>query len=186
MRKNIFQYDDILNNQRKQLFKSRNEILREEVCQELFLRSSEIFFDEEIKNTKRELTNKIVQHKYKTEKWFDSYSTHLKKSEELKDKTNFYKEIWISNDLRFAHSNFYQKGFIKNTRSTIILSIIDFYWTEHLERMSYIRETINWRSYGQQNPLIEYNNEAFNSFKLMFEEIQRCMLYYSLNNAINY
>ena len=186
MRKNIFQYDDILNNQRKQLFKSRNEILREEVCQELFLRSSEIFFDEEIKNTKRELTNKIVQHKYKTEKWFDSYSTHLKKSEELKDKTNFYNEIWISNDLRFAHSNFYQKGFIKNTRSTIILSIIDFYWTEHLERMSYIRETINWRSYGQQNPLIEYNNEAFNSFKLMFEEIQRCMLYYSLNNAINY
>ena len=186
MRKNIFQYDDILNNQRKQLFKSRNEILREEVCQELFLRSSEIFFDEEIKNTKRELTNKIVQHKYKTEKWFDSYSTHLKKSEELKDKTNFYNEIWISNDLKFAHSNFYQKGFIKNTRSTIILSIIDFYWTEHLERMSYIRETINWRSYGQQNPLIEYNNEAFNSFKLMFEEIQRCMLYYSLNNAINY
>ena len=186
MRKNIFQYDDILNNQRKQLFKSRNEILREEVCQELFLRSSEIFFDEEIKNTKRELTNKIVQHKYKTEKWFDSYSTHLKKSEELKNKTNFYNEIWISNDLRFAHSNFYQKGFIKNTRSTIILSIIDFYWTEHLERMSYIRETINWRSYGQQNPLIEYNNEAFNSFKLMFEEIQRCMLYYSLNNAINY
>ena len=186
MRKNIFQYDDILNNQRKQLFKSRNEILREEVCQELFLRSSEIFFDEEIKNTKHELTNKIVQHKYKTEKWFDSYSTHLKKSEELKDKTNFYNEIWISNDLRFAHSNFYQKGFIKNTRSTIILSIIDFYWTEHLERMSYIRETINWRSYGQQNPLIEYNNEAFNSFKLMFEEIQRCMLYYSLNNAINY
>ena len=186
MRKNIFQYDDILNNQRKQLFKSRNEILREEVCQELFLRSSEIFFDEEIKNTKRKLTNKIVQHKYKTEKWFDSYSTHLKKSEELKNKTNFYNEIWISNDLRFAHSNFYQKGFIKNTRSTIILSIIDFYWTEHLERMSYIRETINWRSYGQQNPLIEYNNEAFNSFKLMFEEIQRCMLYYSLNNAINY
>ena len=81
---------------------------------------------------------------------------------------------------------FYQKGLIKSTRSTIILSIIDFYWTEHLERMNYIRETINWRSYGQQNPLIEYNTEAFNSFKLMFEEIQRCMLYYSLNNAINY
>ena len=186
MRKNIFQYDDILNNQRKQLFKSRNEILRKDVCQELFLRSSEIFFDEEVKKNKTLLEKQKVQIKHKTEKWFDSYSTHLKNEDSLKKNNDFYKEIWISNDLRFAESNFYQKGFIKNTRSTIILSIIDFYWTEHLERMGYIRETINWRSYGQQNPLIEYNNEAFNSFKLMFEEIQRCMLYYSLNNAINY
>ena len=186
MRKNIFQYDDILNNQRKQLFKSRNEILRKDVCQELFLRSSEIFFDEEVKKNKTLLEKQKVQVKHKTEKWFDSYSTHLKNEDSLKKNNDFYNEIWISNDLRFAESNFYQKGFIKNTRSTIILSIIDFYWTEHLERMGYIRETINWRSYGQQNPLIEYNNEAFNSFKLMFEEIQRCMLYYSLNNAINY
>ena len=186
MRKNIFQYDDILNNQRKQLFKSRNEILREDVCQELFLRSSEIFYDEEIKSDNTLLEKKKVQFKYKTEKWFDSYATHLKTEKELNNKNSFYDEVWISNDLRFAQANFYQTGFIKSTRSTIILSIIDFYWTEHLERMGYIRETINWRSYGQQNPLIEYNNEAFNSFKLMFEEIQRCMLYYSLNNAINY
>ena len=186
MRKNIFQYDDILNNQRKQLFKARNEILRTNVCQELFLRSSEIFLDDEINKTFDNVDETKIQFKYKIEKWFDSYSTHLKNKESLINKNNFYKDIWISNDLRFANSNFYQKGFIKNTRSTIILSIIDFYWTEHLERMSYIRETINWRSYGQQNPLIEYNNEAFSSFKLMFQEIQRCMLYYSLNNAINY
>jgi preprotein translocase subunit SecA len=186
MRKNIFQYDDILNNQRKQLFKARNEILRTNVCQELFLRSSEIFLDDEINKTFDNVDETKIQFKYKLEKWFDSYSTHLKNKESLINKNNFYKDIWISNDLRFANSNFYQKGFIKNTRSTIILSIIDFYWTEHLERMSYIRETINWRSYGQQNPLIEYNNEAFSSFKLMFQEIQRCMLYYSLNNAINY
>ena len=186
MRKNIFQYDDILNNQRKQIFKARNEILRTNVCKELFLRSSEIFLDDEINKTFDNADERKIQFKYKLEKWFDSYSTHLKNKESLINKNNFYKDIWISNDLRFAHSNFYQRGFIKNTRSTIILSIIDFYWTEHLERMGYIRETINWRSYGQQNPLIEYNNEAFSSFKLMFQEIQRCMLYYSLNNAINY
>ena len=186
MRKNIFQYDDILNNQRKQIFKARNEILRTNVCQELFLRSSEIFLDDEINKTFDNVDETKIQFKYKLEKWFDSYSTHLKNKESLINKNNFYKDIWISNDLRFANSNFYQRGFIKNTRSTIILSIIDFYWTEHLERMGYIRETINWRSYGQQNPLIEYNNEAFSSFKLMFQEIQRCMLYYSLNNAINY
>ena len=124
MRKNIFQYDDILNNQRKQLFKSRNEILREDVCQELFLRSSEIFYDEEIKSDNTLLEKKKVQFKYKTEKWFDSYATHLKTEKELNNKSSFYDEVWISNDLRFAQTNFYQTGFIKSTRSTIILSII--------------------------------------------------------------
>jgi hypothetical protein len=73
----------------------------------------------------------------------------------------------------------------KSTRSTTLLSIIDFYWTEHIERMSYIRETINWRAYGQQNPLIEYNMEAFKSFKLMFEQIRSSMIYYFLNDSIN-
>ena len=86
MRKNIFQYDDILNNQRKQLFKSRNEILRKDVCQELFLRSSEIFFDEEVKKNKTLLEKQKVQVKHKTEKWFDSYSTHLKNEDSLKIK----------------------------------------------------------------------------------------------------
>jgi preprotein translocase subunit SecA len=51
--------------------------------------------------------------------------------------------------------------------------------------MSYIRETINWRAYGQQNPLIEYNMEAFKSFKLMFEQIRSSMIYYFLNDSIN-
>ena len=98
--------------------------------------------------------------------------------------TDFYKEIWISNDLRLAESNFYESAFLKRNRLTNLLSIMDYYWTEHIERMSYIRETISWRSYGQQNPLIEYNIEAFKSFKLLFEEIRACMLYSFLNNPL--
>ena len=94
-------------------------------------------------------------------------------------------EIWISNDLRLAQSNTYELGFLKNTRATILLSIIDFYWTEHIERMNFIRETVNWRAYGQQTPLVEYNTEAFKSFKLMFEQIRASMIYYFLSNSLN-
>ena len=114
-----------------------------------------------------------------------SYSFYLLEERNINN-LNFYKEIWISNDLRHSYGNFYEKNFLLNNRTTTLLSIVDFYWTEHLERMSYIRETINWRSYGQQNPLLEYNIEAFKSFNLMFEQIRSCMLYYSLNNSINY
>jgi len=174
LRKNVFQYDDILNNQRKQVFNARKEILSKNIYENLFLRYSESFFD-----------NVISLQKENVEKWFDSYSSYnlLKRKINLKNK-DFYKEIWISNDLRIAEGNFYEPGFLKITRSTNILSIIDYYWTEHIERMSYIRETISWRSYGQQNPLVEYNIEAFKSFKLFFEEIRSCMLYSFLNNPL--
>jgi preprotein translocase subunit SecA len=179
MRKNVFQYDDILNSQRKQLFNARNELVFKNIYEELFLRYDETCLDEELRKDKQIKNSSF-------EKSFDSYSNYEKEQEKVKINQNLYKEIWISHDLRFAQANFYQLGFLKNTRSTILLTIVDFYWTEHLERMSYIRETINWRSYGQQNPLIEYNFEAFKSFKLMFEQIRSYMLYYFLNNPINF
>ena len=179
LRKNVFQYDDILNSQRKQLFNSRNEMVFNNIYEELFLRFAEISIDEE-----KEKQNKEV-YRYKIEKLLDAYSSYSFDSDEKRN-TNEYDEIWITHDLRIASSNFYENGLLKNTRSIVFLMIIDFYWTEHLERMSYIRETINWRSYGQQNPLIEYNIEAFKSFKLMFEQIRSYMLYYFLNNPINY
>jgi preprotein translocase subunit SecA len=179
LRKNVFQYDDILNSQRKQLFNSRNEMVFNNIYEELFLRFAEISIDEE-----KEKQNKEI-YGYKIEKLLDAYSSYSFDSDEKRN-TNEYDEIWITHDLRIASSNFYENGLLKNTRSIVFLMIIDFYWTEHLERMSYIRETINWRSYGQQNPLIEYNIEAFKSFKLMFEQIRSYMLYYFLNNPINY
>ena len=184
LRKNVFQYDDILNTQRKQLFQARNQMLSKNIYNELFLRYAECSLDEEI------ITSKISSNEnffYKVEKIFNSYSSYLSRKKEILsiNQKDFYSEIWISNDLRFAESNFYQLGFLKSTRATILLSIIDFYWTEHIERMNYIRETINWRSYGQQTPLVEYNMEAFKSFKLMFEQIRSCMIYYFLSNPIN-
>jgi preprotein translocase subunit SecA len=214
IRKNVFQYDDILNRQRKQLFEARNELLCEgqnfdnllpSMClestssQELLLRYVEHTWDDKLQN----LFNSMKQKDF--EDPTDIYSEYLlyKKHCKISKKKQFqfeetclilqsksaknwlYSEIWIQNDLRFAHSNFYQKGLLKNTRCTLLLSIIDFFWTEHIELMSCIRETINWRAYGQQNPLIEYNIEAFKSFLLMFEQIRLSMIYYFLNNELN-
>jgi preprotein translocase subunit SecA len=184
LRKNVFQYDDILNTQRKQLFQARNEMLSENIYQELFLRYGEYLLDEEFlrlqKTSKFGFLNNLEKH-------FATYAGYLSQKNEkafLKN-SELYSEVWISNDLRFAESNVYQFGFLKNSRAKTLLSIIDFYWTEHIERMSYIRETINWRAYGQQTPLVEYNLEAFKSFKLMFQQIRSSMIYYFLNNAIS-
>ena len=173
LRKNVFQYDDILNTQRKQLFSARKEILCQNLTHDLFLRYTETSLDE----IKIDGLNNLEIF----EKKLDSYSTYTTKL----NKKDLYCEAWIWNDLQFAIGNTYQIGFLKNTRITNILSILDFYWTEHIERMNYIKETISWRSYGQQNPLLEYNNEAFRSFNIMFNQIRSSMLYYFLNKKIN-
>jgi len=186
VRKNVFQYDNILNNQRKQLFEARNEILGQDIYNQLVLRYSESSLDEELLSIKiKKAENSEILTRF--EKLFDPYLTYFNfkvKNKDINNNQKYYNEIWISHDLCFAHFNFYQLGFLKNTQTNSILSIVDFSWTEHIERMSYIRETINWRSYGQQNPLLEYNNEAFKSFKLMFQQIRSCMVYYFLNNII--
>jgi preprotein translocase subunit SecA len=173
LRKNVFQYDDILNTQRKQLFSARKDMLCKNISHELFLRYTETTVDQ----LSLDETNSFEL----LEKQLDSYGSY-KSSLTKKD---LYCEAWIWNDLQFAIGNSYQLGFLKNTRLINILSILDFYWTEHIERMNYIKETISWRSYGQQNPLLEYNNEAFRSFNIMFNQIRSSMLYYFLNKKIN-
>ena len=180
IRKNVFQYDEVLNVQRKQLFQIRNEILSSNIYNELGIRYAEFTLDEEFQIKKNNSTELSAIF----EKYFDSYSTFLMSFLGDKKNESFYNEIWISQDLRAAQSNLYQIGYFKNTQNTTLLSIIDFYWTEHIERMNYIRDTINWRAYGQQNPLIEYNMEAFQSYKLMLEQIRSSMLYYFLENPI--
>jgi preprotein translocase subunit SecA len=179
LRKNVFQYDDILNNQRKQLFQARTEILAEINFHEFMLRTMESLFDD-ISSLE---TNNFIETKNEFfERWFDSYSFYSKNSI---INSSVYEEIWISNDLRFSSLSFYQPSFLKKNRTINVLSLIDFHWTEHLERMNSLRETINWKAYGQQNPLVEYNLGAFKSFENMFDQIRSYMLYSLLIHPIN-
>jgi preprotein translocase subunit SecA len=179
LRKNVFQYDEILNEQRKQIFQARKEFFSEKFFHSFLFHYGESLFDQEWEKKEKNESNFSIR----MEKIFDAYCFHKKTENFPPEISSFYKEIWISGDLRLGESNSYQKGFLKRNRLILLLSILDFSWTEHLERMNYIRETINWRAYGQQNPLVEYNLEAFQSFESMFEQIGASMLYYSLENS---
>jgi len=174
IRKNIFQYDDILNLQRTLFVKARQEFLDARVHKDSFLRYLEYLMSE----TKQVQVSDIP---IEIEKWVENSSNLLKKKRPL-----FKEHIWISNDLRVAESNFFQKNFLKSNRTIDMLGIADFSWSDHLDRMSFIRDTISWRSYGQQNPLVEYNNEGIESFKVMLDQIRSGMLYYYFKSPLNY
>jgi preprotein translocase subunit SecA len=184
LRKNVFQYDEVLSLQREKIFEARKEIIFKNISPDFFFRLAEISFDDiyldnSLNNLENEFEALLGPYSFASQK----NSLNFKESIQ---KLKGYKEIWISYDLRFASADFYQIGLLKNTKAFILLKILDFFWTEHIERMGYIRETINWRAYGQQNPLVEYNLEAFDSFKTMFAEIKSSMIYYYLNRPINY
>lgn len=170
-RKNVFKYDDVLNKHRKTIFKMRKELLMENVFNELSLRFTE---------SQADILAEIDLDRL--ENLCGIYSTQNNwKIQKKIEKKDLYKEIWISSDLRTAEGNFYVKNCTEILFSEGFLDFFDSLWTEHLERMSFIRETINWRSYGQQNPLTEYNIQASDSFDVLLTEIRSYMLYYFLS-----
>jgi preprotein translocase subunit SecA len=178
LRKNVFQYDDVLNFQRHFIYNVRKELLCNNIPSELITRIGEAFSDEIILAKPSRLKN-----------WYDYYATYpfMKQMDTINlenpqkiTKEDFYKEIWISQDLRKASYNVNQEAFLETELYDKILRLIDDFWTAHIERMNNIRETITWKSYGQLDPLVEYNFQAEQSFKIVLEQINENMLYYNL------
>jgi preprotein translocase subunit SecA len=176
IRKNVYQYDSILNSQRKKLFRARYELLCENIYYFLSFQQNEFFYCVEQKNKK---TNKI--HKQNEKNFYSSYK--ISRKNKIVE-NNSFKDIWIISDLRWNQSNLYESGFLKQKKIEEVLYLLDQQWTEHLERTNYARETINWRSYGQQKPLDEYNMETIRSFQQMFQHIRFSMLYSFLYSSL--
>lgn len=171
IRKNVFEYDGFLNFQRAQFFDARKQWLCQDIFDVFFLRLLEQLSDDEVSSSSR---------LFFSDPFFDTYSFRHDNSSSL----DFYQQLWIEYDLQNSSLNSYHSGFRKRSQAVLFLSILDFYWTEHVERMSLIRETINWRAYGQQDPLIEYNLEALDSFSVMLQQIHYTMIYYSFRSSL--
>ena len=174
LRKNVFQYDDVLNFQRHFIYEVRKDLLCNNISNELITRLGEAFSDELLSINSEKIEN-----------WYDYYANYRfmekgKPKQEKMSKEEFYKEIWISQDLRQASYNVHQPGFLQTEIYDKVLRLIDEFWTAHIERMNNIRETITWKSYGQLDPLVEYNLQAEESFKIVLEQIKENMLYYNL------
>ena len=68
-------------------------------------------------------------------------------------------------------------GFYKQFEKYYLLHAIDFCWSEHLEKMAELRESIVWRVYGQRDPLIEYKQEAYKLFTITSKQIRNYLIF---------
>jgi len=163
IRKNLLDYDDVLNRQRLAIYKKRQQILtalNKEELKKIIYDLAENYF----KTIQEQPLDELV--KIFKEAGIINQSRTLPENFNVQD----LREILMEASLESA-SNFQSKN--------QLISFLDFLWLNHLEDLESLREGIGLRSYGQRDPLVEYRKEAhllynqllFNFSQLVFQNI---------------
>ena len=170
-RKNLFEYDEILNKQRKVIYYERRKILESASVQKKLLADGEQIITEIIARLeKKNLTLNEVLPRLENlfgNKLFllNKFKENLNNLDPLELKTYLFQEFWLCYETKILELEIRHLGIIRALERTLILIYIDMEWKEHLQKMSLVRDAVGWRSYGQRNPLFEYKDEAYEFFK---------------------
>ncbi len=187
IRKQLFEYDAVINTQRQAIYSERKKIL--EAC---FMRDCIIEYGESTINEivefsqsdKRNYKNKLIKiwtlFNLPSSISMEQYSS-LDKSEL---KIFLYEQLHTAYDLKEAYLEQLKPGLIRQLEKYYLLEQIDQAWQKHIEKMALLRDSINWRSYGQQDPLIEYKNEAFSLFLTMTSYIRQAVIYLIMRSRL--
>lgn len=183
IRKHLLDFDNVMNEQRKVIYKIRRDILNDEANTELindFIEEVSYDLAEQVKGDKknaslRELSWEDINREVKT-----LFNTdRVLSAEECgqiagSDLAEYFKQVGQSN----IEGKF--KGFdqtqVKFTFREVLLATFDQFWKDHLLAMDHLKEGINLRSYGQKDPLVEYKREAFTIYENMKFAIKRAVV----------
>ena len=191
-RKNLFDYDDVLNKQRNIVYHERRKILEsisvqknifaygEQIITELLLElREEKFCNQEALLLVENLfgRNLIVNQIKKSNSFINEFDFA-----ELK--TYLFNEFWLTYQSKILEISVYGDGILENLERSIILINTDRIWREHLQKMTLLREAVGWRGYGQRNPLYEYKQDAFYMFETREELLRHLVIYDLLRSSI--
>ena len=177
IRKQLLQYDDVMNNQREIMYQRRNEVL-----------DNESIHDAVLESMRNNVTDLVKSHLYP--------EGSLSK-DDIKDIVKTVNEKLLRNDINekdlldekedkiieFIYDKLIEeyeekikvvpKEISDEFEKVIMLNVIDKYWTDHINTMSHLREGIHLRSYGQNDPLRAYTVEGFELFDNMMQKIDQ-------------
>ena len=185
IRKQIFEYDEVMNNQRKAVYSERRRVLdgRELKLQVIGYGQRtmeeivEAYVNEDLPPEEWDLTNLVSKVKEFINLLEDLNSEDLLglNKSELKD---FLKEqLRNAYDLKEAQVEQTHPGIMRQAERFFILQQLDTLWREHLQSMDSLRESVGLRGYGQKDPLIEYKNEGYDMFLDMMISMRRNVIY---------
>jgi preprotein translocase subunit SecA len=179
VRKNLLEYDDVANEQRKVVYEQRDELLgakhiadtieaiREDVANEIVAQ----FIPPESLEEQWDVPGLENQLK-------ESFGLELAIQKRLDDDKGFHEaEIreWVLSEMLKSHEEKIEKAgaeVVRDFEKTVLLQTLDQFWKEHLANMDHLRQGIHLRGYAQKDPKQEYKREAFTLFTDMLDAIK--------------
>ena len=185
IRKQVFEYDEVMNNQRKAVYNERLRVLKG-----IDLKKQVIGYGEK---TMEEIVEAYINPDLPPEEWdidqliskvkeFIYLLSDLKKDDvsvlSVDELKNYLQEqLRTAYDLKESQIEDLRPGLMREAERFFILQQIDNLWREHLQGMDSLRESVGLRGYGQKDPLIEYKNEGYDMFLEMMTNMRRNVIY---------
>jgi len=167
-RRYLFDYDEVLSNQRNVVFYERRKILESISVKDRVLAFGEqVIADliEELNVLNLTSLNQLLTSLIGNNLKLNLFSTLRKDFSKIELQTYLFQEFWLSYEAREAELQIYEIGVIRDLERNLLLIYNDIAWKEHLQKMALLRDAVGWRSYGQRNPLYEYKDEAYSLFQ---------------------
>ncbi len=187
-RKQLFEYDQAINLQRNRVYLERKSVFKETGLRNWFIEYAErSLYDlfTRFQSFEDVETLKIILGKLQNLLGTPFNVTPFSGKKEVTDYILFFQQqIQITYDIKELELETVQVGLLRELEKSFILQQIDRSWMEHLQKMSFLRDSIRWIAYGQKDPLTEYKKEAFNYFNLMLAKIRHRVVYFILRAKI--
>ena len=165
-RKNVVQYDNVINRHRKVVYMMRRKIL---MGDDIYPEIKRLMRDEVKMLTEfSSRVNKDFDENFKAVFDFDDDLIHgigLMRKEKEREKLALeaVEEAYHKKEEEFGAET------MRKVEREVYLKVLDMLWMQHLENMQHLREGIHWRSVGQRDPLVEYRSES----QKLFDGLQR-------------
>ena len=185
-RKRILEYDEVLRKQREIIYNERNSIIDSEDSSEIVIammrttlqRAINYYINDEDDNPDygpfiNYVNDVFIQEGELTE-------------EEIKgkDSEDIFEVVWTKIEKGYESQKEKIGDQMPEFERMILLRSIDTHWTDHIDTMDQLRQGIHLRSYAQQNPLRDYQNEGHELFDLMMQAIEEDTSKYILKSVI--
>ena len=185
IRKQVFEYDEVMNNQRKAVYLERRRVLEGLDLKQQVLGYGERTIDDIVnayvnpdlppeENDFTSLVEKVKEFIYLLEDLTPEQLDGLQIDE---IKAFLQEQMRNAYDSKEGQIEQVSPGLMRQAERFFILQQIDTLWREHLQAMDALRESVGLRGYGQKDPLIEYKNEGYDMFLEMMIQMRRNVIY---------
>lgn len=177
-RKQVLEYDDVANDQRRVIYSQRNELLDAEEISDAIAGIRDEVVDNQVslfippQSVEEQWDIKGLEEHFQQE-----YGVALPAQEWLDQDSKLHEETLREKIVAEMNTAYEQKeqrfgDVIRTVEKQIMLQVLDQLWKEHLQNMDHLRQGINLRAYAQRNPKQEYKRESFELFEKLLDDLK--------------